>query len=136
MYIVFTNTYPRSLGYETLDLRPSGQPDVRVRDYSEVLETTLKCWQSLPTSLFQSAWVVCGYVEPSHFDGLGGRVFSMADATKILNPSGVFQACGIRSSPQRCQAYEWQIEDKPAQTLCFRKNWCCLTWKFPMNLND
>lgn len=92
-------------------LRPNGQVENSVKSYTEILQITLRAWQTLPTSLFQSAWIVCGYVSQDHFENLGGKCFQLSEAQGLLDPTGLFRSCGLRGTPERCQLYEWQVQE-------------------------
>lgn len=99
-----------------MDLRPNGQVDIKVKGYSEILTATLTCWKELPVRLFQSAWVVCGYVGEDHFRGLGGNTFTLSEAQNVLDPTGIFRSYGLQGTPQRCQTFEWQLEERGRMT--------------------
>lgn len=80
----------------------------------DILELSLAAWYEVPESVFQAAWVVCGYVEPSHFSQFEGvPVISSSDhAQSVIDPAGVLHNAGLRPTPQWCTEYEWQIQDE------------------------
>lgn len=109
-----------SPGFEDLPLRASGQPDVKVKSTLEILELTLKAWQSLPRSVFAAAWISCGYVSAEDmavFDPNGSeplQKMTIEEANAFL--SDMFSEYGKHWTPQRCTTYEWQVEDSNMKT--------------------
>lgn len=107
-------------GFETLDLRASGQVAQQVKAYKDVMSLTLAAWQSLERSIFQAAWLVCGFFPQEHF--------AMFDSNLDLAEMGedrckeklqdAFTVCGKGPwSPQRCTCYEWQLQDDAGSEL-------------------
>lgn len=67
----------------------------------------------MPKKVHQSAWVVCGYVEPSHFTQFpdSPQIGSQQEAEQTLDPAQVLGGSAIQSTPQWCTQFEWQIKD-------------------------
>lgn len=77
-------------------------------------------------AIFAAAWVSCGYVDTQHMDlHAPGRIQQVVEeAQETL--SNLFTPYGKSWSPQRCMAYEWQIEDQRVYVGVFN------TCMFPM----
>ena len=94
-----------------------GEVAATVRPMAEILEMSLDCWKHMPKRVHQSSWVVCGYVEPSHFDKFDcAHVASEQDAKQILDPAQVLGGSSIQATPQWCTQFEWQIKDSENAT--------------------
>ena len=93
--------------FEKLDIRANGQVKREVANWLSVAEMSYKAWTSLERKVFQSAWIVCGYV-----DSLVGtehmELPSMKEAQELFND--LFKDYGVASTPQRCTSFEWQIQ--------------------------
>jgi len=80
----------------------------------EVIEMTVKAWASLERSVFQAAWVACGYftyADLAKFDKEVDPSMLNFDQAKE-EVSDVFTVCGKGPfTPQRCTRYEWQLQD-------------------------
>ena len=89
----------------------------RVKPLPEILALTKEAWDAVDTKVFQSAWIICGYVSSNHFDSVATDVVQTVDAAKaILDPCGVLSGTSLEATPQFCQVYDWQIEDP--ETFC------------------
>ena len=79
----------------------------------EIVETTVKAWFDLPRKLHEAAWLVCGLVEPNHFEAfrLAGDagINSEMDAKKIIDPCSVLDGCSFQPTPQLCTQFVWQV---------------------------
>jgi len=78
------------------------------------MDISLKCWLDLPRKTFESAWLICGFFSPEHFEafrGLEPGITSLEDAKSFHDPSGVLEGSSLSFMPQNCTAYEWQIQD-------------------------
>ena len=85
-----------------------------MRPLEEVMDISLKCWLDLPRKTFESAWLICGFFSPEHFEafrGLEPGITSLEDAKSFHDPSGVLEGSSLSFMPQNCTAYEWQIQD-------------------------
>ena len=104
-------------GFETKDLRASGQVLQEVRGYTDILNMTLAAWESLERRIFQAAWISCGYFDSNHMlrfdsseEGLNVKDLTQKKAETEL--SDIFSVCGDSWTPQRCTRFEWQLKDK------------------------
>ncbi len=75
---------------------------------------TQRAWESLERSVFQAAWVACGYFDYGHMAKFDKQVdaneLNMDMAKEKL--ADVFTVCGKGPfTPQRCTRYEWQLQD-------------------------
>lgn len=59
--------------FHELELRASGQVKREVSDWSRIIDISLQAWQSMERKVFQSAWVVCGYVHPDAMVAAGAH---------------------------------------------------------------
>lgn len=97
-----------------------------VRPMVEILDMSLHCWKKMPKKVHQSAWVVCGYVEPSHFTQFpdSPQIGSQQEAEQTLDPAQVLGGSAIQSTPQWCTQFEWQIKDPENATKYSTKSGC------------
>ena len=109
------NTIKNS-GFENLTLRASGQVAVAVKSHAEILALTLDAWRSMEKKVFISAWITCGYIniDEMNLHARGDAQVVVEEAQNTL--SDMFTPFGKQWSPQRCTAYEWQVQDWP---ICF-----------------
>lgn len=99
-------------GFESKDLRASGQVSMEVRSYHEILLLTLKAWESLERRIFANAWLVCGYFNEDHMKHFADRNDEGSDITDAKEDIDTFGCCGKGPwTPQRCTFYEWQVKD-------------------------
>ena len=96
--------------FHELELRATGQIKRAVGDWGSVIALTHEAWMSLERKIFQSAWVVTGYVDGESMVGTdhGPPIPSLNEAQGLLH--NAFQEYGMANTPQRCTCFEWQIE--------------------------
>lgn len=82
-----------------------------VMSYSDIMHHTANAWEELPLSVFQAAWVVCGYFQADHFQNADAGVSTVEGAKHLLEPAGVLEGSTIIPTPQYCATYDWKIED-------------------------
>lgn len=100
-------------GYETLDLKASGQVAASVKPVIDIIKISYDAWRELDRRVFIAAWMITGYFSADHFpqDTSAEQVEHMEHAKTIIDPCGLFDTCSIDPTPQMCTRYEWQIED-------------------------
>ena len=59
--------------FHELELRASGQVKREVSDGSRIIDISLEAWRSMERKIFQSACVVCGYVDPDAMVAAGAH---------------------------------------------------------------
>lgn len=98
--------------FEDVSMRASGQLVREVKSWLEIVHISLEAWRQLDRRIFQSAWMLCGYFGEDHMAKFQGEdvatVLTFADATKLLSAVGPLK--GFQGTPQRCVAFEWQIQ--------------------------
>ena len=99
--------------FSSLNLRANGQIQREVANWLQVIEISYKAWTSLERRIFQSSWVVCGYVDPESMVASEhpAQMPSLNEAQQEL--AELFKPYGLANTPQRCTTFEWQIEAQP-----------------------
>ena len=41
---------------------------MEAKPFADILRLTLDAWNEMPTKVFESAWVITGYFEATHFE--------------------------------------------------------------------
>ncbi len=96
--------------FSQVDMRASGQLVKAVKSWPEIIDLTLESWKALPRRIFVSAWLLCGYFDEQHFrDFVGADSVTLAEAQATLHED--FGEFGLKGTPQRCTAFEWQVQD-------------------------
>lgn len=96
--------------FSQVDMRASGQLAKAVKSWPEVIDLTLESWKSLPRNVFVSAWLLCGFFDEEHFrQFVGADSVTLAEAKATLHED--FGEFGLQGTPQRCTAFEWQVQD-------------------------
>ena len=85
---------------------------MEAKPFADILRLTLDAWNEMPTKVFESAWVITGYFEATHFETY--RHLTPAEghqeAYKVMEPAQVLTGCLFRPTPQMCPVYQWQIK--------------------------
>ena len=95
-----------------------GPPQVafKVAPIRRIVEMTTKAWFELPRKIFEAAWVVCGLVEPNHFDTFRSvgdvGITSETEAKKLFDPCNVLHGSSLQPTPQLCTRFVWQVLDE------------------------
>jgi hypothetical protein len=86
-----------------------------VAPLEEIVKITAAAWHEVSRGAFESAWIVTGYFQPSHFQQIPGveHVATTEEAQHFLDPTGLLaggQSC-LKPTPQFCEQYQWQLQD-------------------------
>lgn len=85
---------------------------MEAKPFADILRLTLDAWNEMPTKVFESAWVITGYFEATHFETY--RHLTPAEghqeAYKVMEPAQVLTGWTFRPTPQMCPVYQWQIK--------------------------
>ncbi|CAK9082770.1 unnamed protein product [Durusdinium trenchii] len=101
-------------GFEELDIKASGQVAASVQPWVDILKLTNDAWWSLSNKVHQSAWLICGYFDHTHFLECSSSqvaVESLEAAKQLLDPTRILEGSGLQPTPQFCTVFEWQLED-------------------------
>lgn len=119
-HIIYIIAKLAAVGFENLEIRGSGQIRAEVKSFLEVVDVTRRAWELLDGSVFRAAWMTCGYFTAEHFRQFEDvPALDLESARRLLEPYE-----GANGAPQRCVAFEWQIQATPHRGL-LRKGILC-----------
>lgn len=84
-----------------------------VQPWVDILKLTNDAWWSLSNKVHQSAWLICGYFDHTHFLECSSSqvaVESLEAAKQLLDPTRILEGSGLQPTPQFCTVFEWQLE--------------------------